>query len=48
MKPLDKRKARLKRRRQRNRERRDREIVEAYMLSVLLSLPTPINPMDGH
>lgn len=48
MKPIDKRKERLKRRRQRNRERRDREIVEAYMLSVLLSLPTPINPMDGH
>lgn len=48
LKPQHTRKQRIKRRRHRKRERREREIVEAYILHMLLSLPVPLNPMDGH
>lgn len=48
MKPIDKRKANLKRRRQRRRERKDKMTTDAIDMRILRMLIVPADPMAGH
>lgn len=48
MKPMDKRRERIKRRRQRKRERRGKMVADAFGLRILRSIIVPASPMDGN
>ena len=48
MKPIDRRKQRIKRRRQRRRERKDKMLTDAIDMRILRMLIVPADPMAGH